>query len=117
MNFDVIQFVGEPVSVVCPSSTFPKNPSSHKPPSHFLSKFSNGKICLLKWGMSFGCRAAGWASTFWFPINNFSLLRVRDLKLYILIAGIKRRLGIDFEVCRIVGVATVTKNRNTVSAQ
>jgi len=52
---------------------------------------------------------------FLFPLNNFSLLWPIDTKLTVWVAYIKRQLGIATQVSVIK--VTVTKNRNSVSAQ
>jgi len=49
------------------------------------------------------------------PLNNFSLLRPIDTKLAVWVAYIKTQLGIATQV--FVIKVTVTKNRNSVSAQ
>jgi len=54
---------------------------------------------------------------FWFPLNNFSLLWPIDTKLAVKVAHIKRQLGIATQVSVIKVKDTVTKNRNSVSAQ
>jgi len=53
----------------------------------------------------------------WFPLNNFSLLWPIDTKLAVLVAYIKRQLGIATQVSVIKVKVTVTKSRNSVSAQ
>jgi len=50
-----------------------------------------------------------------FPLNNFSLLWNIDTKLGVWVAYIKMQLGIATQVYVIK--VTVTKNRNSVSAQ
>jgi len=52
-----------------------------------------------------------------FPLNNFSLLWPIDTKLAVWVAYIKRQLRIATHVSAIKVKVTVTKNRNTVSAQ
>jgi len=52
-----------------------------------------------------------------FPLNNFSLLWPIDTKLAVLVAYIKTQLGIATQVYVIKVKVTVTKNRNSVSAQ
>jgi small basic protein len=52
-----------------------------------------------------------------FPLNNSSLLWPIDTKLGVWIAYIKRQLGIATQVSVIKVKVTVTKNRNSVSAQ
>jgi len=52
-----------------------------------------------------------------FPLNNFSLLWPIDTKLAVWVAYIKMQLGIATQVSVIKVKATVTKNRNSVSAQ
>jgi len=52
-----------------------------------------------------------------FPLNNFSLIWPFDTKLAVWIAYIKRQLGIAPQVSVIKVKVTVTKNRNSVSAQ
>ena len=52
-----------------------------------------------------------------FPPNNFSLLWPIDTKLNVWVAYIKRQLGIANQVSVIKVKLTVTKNRNSVSAQ
>ena len=65
-----------------------------------------------------GGRACGRAGVnFWFPLNNFSLLWPIDTKLAVRVAYIKRQLGIATQVSVIKVKVTVTKNRNSVSAQ
>ena len=54
---------------------------------------------------------------FWFPLNNFSLLWPIDNKLGVWVAYIKTQLGIATQVSVIRVKVTVTKNRNSVSAQ
>jgi len=54
---------------------------------------------------------------FWFPLNNFSLLWLIDTILAVWVAYIKRQLGIATQVSVIKVKVTVTKNRNSVSAQ
>ena len=52
---------------------------------------------------------------FWFPLNNLSLLWPIDTKLAVCVAYIKTQLRIAIQVSVIK--VTVTKNRNSVSAQ
>jgi len=52
-----------------------------------------------------------------FPLNNFSLLWPIDTKLGLSVAYIKSQLGIATQVYVIKVKVTVTKNRNSVSAQ
>jgi len=52
-----------------------------------------------------------------FPLNNFSLLWPIDTKLAVWVDYIKTQLGIATQVFVIKVKATVTKNRNSVSAQ
>jgi len=52
-----------------------------------------------------------------FPLNNFSLLWPIDTKLAVWVANIKMQLGISTQVSVIKVKVTVTKNRNSVSAQ
>jgi len=52
-----------------------------------------------------------------FTLNNFSLLWHIDTKLAVLVAYIKTQLGIPTQVFVIKVNVTVTKNRNSVSAQ
>jgi len=52
---------------------------------------------------------------FWFPLNNFSLLWPIDTKLAVWLAYIKRQIGSATQVSMVK--VTVTKNRNSVSAQ
>jgi len=54
---------------------------------------------------------------FWFPLNNFSLLKPIDTKLAIWVAYIKWQLGIATEVSVIKVKVTVAKNSNSVFAQ
>jgi len=54
---------------------------------------------------------------FWFPFNNFSLLWTIDTKLAVWVAYIKRQLRIATQVSVTKVKVTVTKNRNSVSAQ
>ena len=54
---------------------------------------------------------------YWFPLNNFSLLWPVDTKLTVLLAFIKRQLGIFTQVFDIKVKVTVAKYRNAVSAQ
>jgi len=54
---------------------------------------------------------------FWFPLNNCSLLWLIDTKLAVWVAYIKTQLGIATQVSVIKFKVTVTKNRNSVSAQ
>ena len=54
---------------------------------------------------------------FWFPFNNFSLLWTIDTKLALWVAYIKTQLGIATQVSVTKVKVTVTKNRNSVSAQ
>jgi len=59
-----------------------------------------------------------WAGiNFWFPLNNFSLLWPIDTKLVVWVAYIKRQLWTATQVSVIKVKVTVTKNRNSVSAQ
>ena len=52
-----------------------------------------------------------------FPLKNFSLLWPIHTKLAVQVAFIKRQLGIATQVSVIKVKVTVTKNRNSVSAQ
>ena len=52
-----------------------------------------------------------------FPLNNFSLLRPIDTKLALWVVYIKMQFGIATKVSVIKVKVTVTKNRNSVSAQ
>jgi len=52
-----------------------------------------------------------------FPLNNLSLLWPTDTKLAVWVAYIKTQLGIATQVYVIKAKVTVTKNRNSVSAQ
>jgi len=52
-----------------------------------------------------------------FPLNNLSLLWPIDTKLAVYVAYIKRQLGIATKGSVIKVKVTVTKNRNSVSAQ
>ena len=52
-----------------------------------------------------------------FVLNNFSLLWPMDTKLDVWVAYIKTQLGIATQVYVIKVKVTVTKNRNSVSAQ
>ena len=52
-----------------------------------------------------------------FPLNNFCLLWPIDTKLAVWLAYIKTQLGIATQVFEIKVKVTVTKNRNSVSAQ
>jgi len=52
-----------------------------------------------------------------FPLNNFSLLWPIDTKLAVWVADIKTQLEIATQVYVIKVKFTVTKNRNSVSAQ
>jgi len=52
-----------------------------------------------------------------FPLNNFSLLWHIDSKLGVLVAYIKVQLWIATQVSVFKVKVTVTKNRNSVSAQ
>jgi len=61
------------------------------------------------------CGRAGF--NFWFPGNNFSFLWPIDTKLAVWVAYIKRQLVIATHVSVIKVKVTVTKNRNSVSAQ
>jgi len=66
--------------------------------------------------------AGGWVGVragvnFWFPLNNFSLLWPIDTKLGVKLAYIKRQLGVATLVTVIKVKVTVTKNKNSVSAQ
>jgi len=54
---------------------------------------------------------------FWFPLNNLSLLWPIDTKLAVLVAYMKRQLGIATWVPVIKVKVTVTKNRNSDYAQ
>jgi len=51
------------------------------------------------------------------PLNNFSLLWLIDTKLGVWLAYNKTQLGIATQVPVIKVKVTVTKNRNSVSAQ
>jgi len=53
----------------------------------------------------------------WFLLNNFSLLWPVDTKPAVWVAYIKTQLGIAIHVPVIKVKVTVTKNRNSVSAQ
>jgi len=57
------------------------------------------------------------AVNFWFPLNNFSLLWPIDTNLAVWVAYIKMQLRIATQVYVIKVKVTVTKNRNSVSAQ
>ena len=52
-----------------------------------------------------------------FPLNNFSLLWHIDTKLAVWVAYIKRQLRIATQVSVIKVKVTVTKNRNSISAE
>jgi len=52
-----------------------------------------------------------------FPLNNFSLLWPIETKLAVWVAYIKTQLGIATQVSVIRVKVTVTKKRNSVSAQ
>ena len=52
-----------------------------------------------------------------FSLNNFSLLRPIDTKLAVWVTYIKTQLGIASQVSLIKVKVTVSKNRNSVSAQ
>jgi len=52
-----------------------------------------------------------------FPLNNFSLLWPIDTKLALWVAYFMSQLGIATQVSVIKVKVTVTKNRNSVSAQ
>jgi len=52
-----------------------------------------------------------------FPLNNFSLLWPIDTKLAVWVAYAKTQLRIATQVSVIKVKVTVTKNRNSVSAQ
>jgi len=52
-----------------------------------------------------------------FPLNNFSLLWPIDTKLAVWVAYVKMQFGIATQVFVIKVEVTVTKNRNSVSAQ
>jgi len=52
-----------------------------------------------------------------FPLNNFSLLWPIDTKLAVWVAYTKTQLGIATQVYVIKVKVTVTKKRNSVSAQ
>jgi len=52
-----------------------------------------------------------------FPLNDFSLLGPIHTKLALWVAYIKRQLGIATKVSVIKVKVTVTKKRNSVSAQ
>ena len=52
-----------------------------------------------------------------FPLNNFSLLWPIDTKFAVWVAYIKKQLGFATQVSVIKVKVTVTKNRNSVSAQ
>ena len=85
-----------------------------------LTRFST-KILVIR--LANGGRAGGWAGCILngvklrFPLNNFSLLWPIDTKLAVWVAYIKRQLGIATQVSVIKVKVTVTKNRNSVSAQ
>jgi len=53
----------------------------------------------------------------WFPLNNLSLLWHIDTKLAVWVAYIKVQLWIATQMSVIKVKVTVTKNRNSVSAQ
>ena len=63
------------------------------------------------------CRQARTGVNFWFLLSNFSLIWPIDTKLGVWVAYIKRHLGIANQVSVIKVKVTVTKNRNSVSAQ
>jgi len=52
-----------------------------------------------------------------FPLNNFSLLWPIDIKRGVWVAYIKTQLGIASQASVIKVNVTVTKNRNSISAQ
>jgi len=52
-----------------------------------------------------------------FPLNNFSLLWPVDTKLAVWVVYVKTQLPIATQVSVIKVKVTVTKNRNSVSAQ
>ena len=88
---------------------------------HFLTRFST-KILVIR--LANGGRAVGLAGgrilngvKLRFPLNNFSLLWPIDTKLAVQVAYIKRQLGIATQESAIKVKVTVTKNRNSVSAQ
>jgi len=54
---------------------------------------------------------------FWFPLNNFSLRLPIDTKLAVWVVYFKRQLGIATQLSVIKVKLTVTKSRNSVSAQ
>jgi len=61
--------------------------------------------------------AGGRAGVSTFGLYNFDLLWLIDTKLSVRVAYIKRQLGIANQVYVIKVKVTVTKNRNSVSAQ
>jgi len=82
-----------------------------------LTRFSTKilVIRLMNGGRAVGCILNG--VNLRFPLNDFSLLRPIDTKLAVWVAYIKRQLGIASQVYVIKVKVTVTKNRNSVSAQ
>ena len=87
----------------------------------FLTRFST-KILVIR--LANGGRAVGWAGErilngvkLRFPPNNFNSLWPIDTKLAVWVAYNKRQLGIATQMSVIKVKVTVTKNRNSVSAQ
>ena len=68
-------------------------------------------------GLAAGRAYPKWRQTEVSAQNNFSLLWPIDTKLAIWVAYIKRQLGIATQVSVIKIKVTVTKNRNSVSAE
>ena len=91
----------------------------------FLTRFSTKNLVIrLANGRRLGGRLGGRAYRrilngvkLRFPLNNLSLLWPIDTKLAVWVAFIKRQLGIVTQVSVIKVKVTVTKNRNSVSAQ
>ena len=83
----------------------------------YLTRFST-KILVIRLanGGRAGCRILNGVKL-WFPLNNISLLWLIDTKLGVWVAYNKRQLGIATQVSVIKVKVTVTKNRNSVSAQ
>ena len=84
----------------------------------FFNQVFNENLVIVMLKSAAGGRAGGREGVnFWFPLNNFSLLWPIDTKLAVWLAYIKTQLGIATQVSVIKLKVTVTKNRNSVSAQ
>jgi len=83
----------------------------------FNQVFNENLVIVMLKSLAGGRAGGGAGINFWFPLNNLSLLWPIDTKLAVWLAYIKRQLGIATQVYVIKVKVTVTKNRNSVSAQ